>query len=147
MFHRRFAVRLSLLFAVGATVAGCWGSYVGYLRIQDSELWVPPSKLAEIESQALSRDEVIEILGEPESTRADGRAIGYFHCTEARGGIKYYLGAYVDHPNPHCQMIGVWFDDTDRAIRTRSVENVSDNFSPGCALEHALKKSWGWCWW
>jgi len=146
MFHRRFAVRLSLICFLVATVAGCWGSYVGYLRIQDSELWVPPSKLAEIESQALSRDEVIAILGEPESIRADGRAIGYFHCTEARGGFQYYGGAYVDHPNPHCQMIGVWFDDTDRAIRTRSVEHVSDDFTPECALEQALKRTWSSCW-
>jgi len=147
MFHRRFAVRLSLLFLVGATLVGCWGSYVGYLRIQDSELWVPPSKLAEIESQAFSRDEVIAILGEPESIRADGRAIGYLRCTVPSGGIDYPGGAFVSDPHSHCQMVGVWFDDAGRATRVKSAEGIDDYYTGGCAVDRAIRRSWGSCWW
>lgn len=147
MFRETLSARLCLLYILLTAQAGCWGSYVGYLPVQESDLWIPPSKLLEIEARALSREEVIADLGPPDATRADGRAVGYLRCTVPGGGIRHPGGAFVNDPHSHCQIIGVWFDDAGRTMRVRSAEGIDDYYTGSCAVDRAIRRSWGSCWW
>ena len=147
MVQGNVPARRSLLGLLLLAQAGCWGSYVGYLPVQESALWVPPRTLAEIETRGLPRDEVIATLGPADATAADGSAIGYLRCTEPSGGINYPGGDRVNDPHAHCQMIGVWFDDAGRAMRVKSAEGMDDYYTGGCAVDRAIKRSWGSCWW
>jgi len=147
MLQDAFSARRSFLCILLLTQAGCWPSYVGYLPIQESESWISPSKLVDIEAQALSREEVIAELGPPDATRADSRAVGYLRCTVPRGGVDYPGGAFVNDPHSHCQIIGVWFDDAGRATRVKSAEGIDDYYTGGCAVDRAITRPWGPCWW
>lgn len=136
-------------------LSGCFEIRVpyGYEKIQDSEFYVRPEVLAAIKEERLPRADVIARLGEPDAEDHVERAIGYERCVSSSGDelVIWMVPVWsVDKEFAHCQRIGVWFDDEDRALRTKSSTIRADAPAPNCSLLVALRStsilSQGTCW-
>ncbi len=99
--------------------------------------YVSDETLKQIKNQGLTPLQVSSWLGEPESIVGGGKAIGYLQC--ATWSVKC-MDVVIAVPagvrqcwEKHCRQVGIWFDDSDRAVDTKSFD--WDERLQDCSLE------------
>jgi len=105
--------RVALVLASLACVAGCVPVLYGYKSVRDSELYISDARREAIVSQGLSREQLIEQLGEGTYKGVD--SIEYARCIKSTG-----WGPMGPGDVESCQWAVFWFDEQGRAIRQTS---------------------------
>ncbi len=105
--------RVALVLASLACIAGCGAPLYGYKSVRDSELYIADATREAIVSQGLSREQLIEQLGE--GTYESANSIEYARCIKSTG-----WGLMGPGDVESCQWAVFWFDEQGRVIRQTS---------------------------
>jgi len=109
------AVGFLTLFAALLGVASCTPELYGYKKIEESAEYISPATRTAIVSQGLSREQVIQLLGQPDGTQGDLSGLSFTRCIKSTG-----VGVFGPGEVESCQETVVWFDEKGRANAQRS---------------------------
>ena len=102
-------------------VAACVGDSVpyGYDRIQQTDQYIPRSRLQAMVGNGQTRSEVVAELGTPDTESIEEHTIVYDRCVTSRGRTVAVVAVPLPIPTSRpvvtsCQRVTVWFDADDR---------------------------------
>lgn len=104
------------------------------------EGYVPNETVQQIKADRMTAAQVTALFGEPTfSVNGDAPAIAYLHCATVPAEhclmvillIPIPAPAGVCPPENQCQLVGIWFDATGHAVRTKSETGI---LYEGCHL-------------
>jgi hypothetical protein len=115
------------ILCIGATVqlAGCMAPLSLEFGLYTTKDYISPETLKKLTDERLTTAQVKSLLGEPAAVTPDGKAMGYMQCaTWSVKCMPVVIGVPVPMtgqcPYDECRQVGIWFDDTGRAIDAKS---------------------------